>query len=146
MAVALVGGIRAPLGTLSSWICMKIHFVGTNCRGGASELAYLFHQKQSPQNISPYISTNLFCHTCFQHGVCFICACLRFCLFPLPLGVWEGLWRVIVTLPRLFSYFILNNVVREIKDHIYALGQYPLSKRYKLRSVCRLATLASSLS
>ena len=22
-----------------------------------------------------------------------------FCLFPLPLGVWEGLWLVIVTLP-----------------------------------------------
>ena len=27
-----------------------------------------------------------------------------FCLFPLPLGVWEGLRFVIVALPRLFSY------------------------------------------
>ena len=27
-----------------------------------------------------------------------------FCLFPLPLGVWEGLWFVIVALPRLSSY------------------------------------------
>ena len=27
-----------------------------------------------------------------------------FCLFPLPLGVWEGLLLVIVTLPGLFSY------------------------------------------
>ena len=27
-----------------------------------------------------------------------------FCRFPLPLGVWEGLRFVIVTLPGLFSY------------------------------------------
>ena len=27
-----------------------------------------------------------------------------FCLFPLPLGAWEGLWLVIVVLPGLFSY------------------------------------------
>ena len=27
-----------------------------------------------------------------------------FCLFPLPLGVWEGLQFVIVALPGLFSY------------------------------------------
>ena len=26
------------------------------------------------------------------------------CRFPLPLGVWEGLWFVIVALPELFSY------------------------------------------
>ena len=26
------------------------------------------------------------------------------CRFPLPLGVWEGLWFVIVALPGLFSY------------------------------------------
>ena len=30
------------------------------------------------------------------------------CLFPLPLGVWEGLWLVIVALPRLFSYLLCN--------------------------------------
>ena len=29
-----------------------------------------------------------------------------FCVFPLPLGVWEGLRLVIVALPGLFSYFI----------------------------------------
>ena len=29
-----------------------------------------------------------------------------FCLFPLPLGVWEGLEFVIVALPGLFSYLI----------------------------------------
>ena len=26
-----------------------------------------------------------------------------FCRFPLPLGIWEGLWFVIVALPGLFS-------------------------------------------
>ena len=26
------------------------------------------------------------------------------CRFPLPLGIWEGLWFVIVALPGLFSY------------------------------------------
>ena len=31
-------------------------------------------------------------------------ALVWFCLFPLPLGVWEGLRFVIVALPGLFSY------------------------------------------
>ena len=31
-------------------------------------------------------------------------ALVWFCLFPLLLGVWEGLWFVIVALPGLFSY------------------------------------------
>ena len=31
-------------------------------------------------------------------------ALVCFCLFPLPLGVWEGLRFVIVALPGLFSY------------------------------------------
>ena len=30
------------------------------------------------------------------------------CRFPLPLGVWEGLWFVIVALPGLFSYLFSN--------------------------------------
>ena len=30
--------------------------------------------------------------------------------FPLPLDVWEGLWFVIVALPRLFSYFFLYSL------------------------------------
>ena len=33
---------------------------------------------------------------------------VRFCLFPLPLSVWDGLWLVIVALPGLFSYLFLN--------------------------------------
>ena len=33
-------------------------------------------------------------------------ALVWFCLFPLPLGVWEGLRFVIVALPGLFSYLL----------------------------------------
>ena len=32
-------------------------------------------------------------------------ALVWFCLFPLPLGVWDGLRFVIVALPGIFSYF-----------------------------------------
>ena len=35
-------------------------------------------------------------------------ALVWFCLFPLPLGVWKGLWFVIVALPGLFSYPFLR--------------------------------------
>ena len=35
---------------------------------------------------------------------------LWICRFPLPLGVWEGLWFVIVALPGLFSYLCLYYV------------------------------------
>ena len=43
-----------------------------------------------------------------------------FCLFPLPLGVWEELRFVIVALPGVFSYpFFLNNRIRpKIKLHL----------------------------
>ena len=34
-------------------------------------------------------------------------ALVWFCLFPLPLGVWEGLRFVTVALPGPFSYFVL---------------------------------------
>ena len=38
-------------------------------------------------------------------------ALVWFCLFPLPLGVWEGLWCVIVALPGLFLPFFVCVVV-----------------------------------
>ena len=41
-------------------------------------------------------------------------ALVWFCLFPLPLGVWEGLRLVIVTLPGLFSYLFSYNSKGEI--------------------------------
>ena len=34
-------------------------------------------------------------------------AVVWFCLFPFPLGVWEGLRFVIVALPGLFSYLFI---------------------------------------
>ena len=37
-------------------------------------------------------------------------ALVWFCLFPLPLGVWEGLRFVIVAFPGLFSYFFFSFV------------------------------------
>ena len=43
-------------------------------------------------------------------------ALVWFCLFPLPLGVWEGLRLVIVALPGLFSYpfFTTDGVKRRV--------------------------------
>ena len=35
-------------------------------------------------------------------------ALVWFCLFPLPLGVWEGLRFVIVALPGVLSYLFLH--------------------------------------
>ena len=40
-------------------------------------------------------------------------ALVWFCLLPLPLGVWEGLRFVIVALPGLFSYLVLNIAVND---------------------------------
>ena len=47
-------------------------------------------------------------------------ALVWFCLFPLPLGVWEGLWFVIVALPGLFSYLfsLVNLMTKSIKWHV----------------------------
>ena len=38
-------------------------------------------------------------------------ALVWFCLFPLPLGVWEALRRVTVALPGLVSYFFYDRVL-----------------------------------
>ena len=38
-------------------------------------------------------------------------ALVWFCLFPLPLGVWEGLRFVIVALPGLFSYLLFYSLL-----------------------------------
>ena len=42
----------------------------------------------------------------FRTFVRFVLVCI--CRFPLPLGVWEGLRFVIVTLPELFSYLYFD--------------------------------------
>ena len=41
-------------------------------------------------------------------------ALVWFRLFPLPLGVWEGLWLVIVALPGLFSYLFCSLIKMSI--------------------------------
>ena len=53
------------------------------------------------------------CRTFVRFVLVWICRC------PLPLGVWEGLWFVIVALPGLFSYpfffpVVLLNMFRKI--------------------------------
>ena len=50
-------------------------------------------------------------------------ALVWFCLFPPPLGVWEGLRFVIVALPGLFSYFFFSELF------IGQLTKYLLLKR-----------------
>ena len=51
-----------------------------------------------------------------------------FCLFPLPLGVLEGLRLVIVALGGLFYYLVLLQVDNEDSDHlIYAKKEQILS-------------------
>ena len=45
-------------------------------------------------------------------------ALVWFSLFPLPLGVWEGLRLVIVALPGLFSY-LFGNCISYIEAQIY---------------------------
>ena len=46
-------------------------------------------------------------------------ALVWFCLFPLPLGVWEGLRFVIVALPGLFSYlFYITTPLRKFLSSI----------------------------
>ena len=48
-------------------------------------------------------------------------ALVWFCLFPLPLGVWEGLRFMIVALPGLFSYlfcvkYVCTNVAKGLTE------------------------------
>ena len=54
----------------------------------------------------------------FRTFVWFVLVC--FCLFPLPLGVWEGLRFVIVALPGLFSYLFFHCPELEI----HTMGGY----------------------
>ena len=43
------------------------------------------------------------------------------CLFPLPLGAWEGLLFVVVALPGLFSY-LFSYVVFVLSLHVYYIS------------------------
>ena len=64
------------------------------------------------------------------------CALVWFCLFPLPLGVWEGLRFVIVVLPELFSYLFffsknkINNIIaNSVELHKTHLDPHCLQKQ-----------------
>ena len=50
----------------------------------------------------------------FRTFVRFVLVCI--CRFPLPLGVWEGLRFVIVTLPGLFSYLSLGLLMGKFRQ------------------------------
>ena len=49
-------------------------------------------------------------------------AIVWFCLFPLPLGVWKGLWLVILALPGFFSYLFFVNYNTEFVCHLPTHG------------------------
>ena len=50
-------------------------------------------------------------------------ALVWFCLFPLPLGVWEGLRFVIVAHPRLFSYLFFQTKMYTTCHFMYVKRQ-----------------------
>ena len=49
------------------------------------------------------------------------------CRFPLPLGIWEGLRFVIVTLPGLFSYLFFYMLLMQTEACTVAPGSCPAS-------------------
>ena len=51
-------------------------------------------------------------------------ALVWYCLFPLPVGVLEGLRFVIVALPGLFSYLFFNISFRRLADRLYDRRSY----------------------
>ena len=54
------------------------------------------------------------------------------CRFPLPLGVWEGLWFVIVALPGLFSYrFLVYRFRKNVGKSNFTEQFRKLINRYK---------------
>ena len=48
-------------------------------------------------------------------------ALVWFCLFPLPLRVWEGLRLVIVVLPGFFSYLFIVDLIVLVTELSYLL-------------------------
>ena len=60
-------------------------------------------------------------------------ALVWFCLFPLPIGVWEGLRLVIMALPGLFSYIFMPPTSK-LKGHI-ASGVFVRSSRFLMHSI-----------
>ena len=62
-------------------------------------------------------------------------ALVWFCVFPLPLGVWEGLRLVIVALPGLFTYLFRNesDTRPAIIIEVTSIVKYSKSRNYTKR-------------
>ena len=71
-----------------------------------------------------------------------------FGLFPLPLGVWEGLWFVIVALPGLFSYLFFfkkkNNILSKYVT-TYTIIHMHMAYELTLGTERKLGLFSSSL-
>ena len=62
------------------------------------------------------------------------------CRFPLPLGVWEGLWFVIVALPGLFSYLFFSPfsiAITSLGEERTNLSAFCTFVRFVLVWICR---------
>ena len=64
-------------------------------------------------------------------------ALVWFCLFPLPLSVWEGLRFVIVALPGLFTYLVFGINLDTLEHRVRGTKQ----QRYMLFCARKLACL-----
>ena len=67
------------------------------------------------------------------------------CRFPLPTGVWEGLWFVIVALPGLFSYFFFSCSASEHKNAFqYAKSKHlnhPVPHDHIIRAITKTSVI-----
>ena len=65
-------------------------------------------------------------------------ALIWFCLFSLPLGVWEGLPLVTVALPGIFSYLFLIDTLLILDPYIHLkiLIQCEIRYNFRLRGCC----------
>ena len=128
---------------MAKWLALSTsdhEVLGSNPSGGGIQLMTVWCFTAESLSLSPIhypcCRLVLFCSCVFQSfehcdylawGRDAFCtfvqfALVWFCLFPLPLGVWEGLRLVIVALPGLSSYLFLAHLSCSDKvcfcDHI----------------------------
>ena len=89
---------------------IKCEDIATRSDTNIDFMLHFIDQRQSKSKLLFLERANL---SAFRAFVWF--ALVWFCLFPLPLGVWEGLRFVIVALPGLFSY-LFSNVWKVLAD------------------------------
>ena len=71
-------------------------------------------------------------------------ALVWFCLFPLPLGVWEGLRFVIMALLGLFSYLFVQSFISGYGVYVDKLVIEPVTKNIYFSGVSALGTPGAS--